>query len=259
MTPATTADIQITKVVQTNPTPTVGQQVVFRVRAINAGPGNATGVVVQDLLPSGYQFVSKSVFTGAYNESTGVWTIGNHQNGSTAVLDVSAAALARGSYTNTATRTASSPNDPTPANNSASIAVTPQVGADIRISKTITSNPTPTIGEKVTFHRARRSNLGPGNATGRGGAGSVAEGLPVRVRRACYNGSYNEATGVWSVGNIGNGATADARHHGDGVGDGQLPNTATKTASTPTDPVAGNDSASVSGDAAGAADIADQQ
>ena len=36
----------------------------------------AQGVVVQDLLPSGYTFVSKAVYNGTYDEATGVWTVG---------------------------------------------------------------------------------------------------------------------------------------------------------------------------------------
>ena len=52
-----------------NPSPTVGQNVTFRVQATNAGPGTAQGVVVQDLLPSGYAYVSKSVFQYGFSEA----------------------------------------------------------------------------------------------------------------------------------------------------------------------------------------------
>ena len=52
------ADIRIVKTVD-NATPTIGQNVTFTVTATNLGPGVATGVVVQDLLPTGYTFVSE--------------------------------------------------------------------------------------------------------------------------------------------------------------------------------------------------------
>lgn len=46
------SDLQVTKVVN-NATPNVGQNVTFTIVARNNGPVNATGVVVNDLLPSG--------------------------------------------------------------------------------------------------------------------------------------------------------------------------------------------------------------
>ena len=92
------ADIRVTKVVTSNPSPTVGEQVTFRVQANNLGPSAATGVVLQDLLPTGFQFASKNVFQGAYNESTGVWTVGALGVGITATLDVTATVLATGSW-----------------------------------------------------------------------------------------------------------------------------------------------------------------
>ena len=52
-----------------NPNPTIGEAIQFVVVATNNGPGNAQGVVVQDLLPSGYTFVSKTVFNGTYDET----------------------------------------------------------------------------------------------------------------------------------------------------------------------------------------------
>src|SRR5206468_3095483 len=74
-TPVATADVAMTNVVD-NPTPTVGEIVAFTITAKDNGPGNASGIVVQDLLPNGYAFSSKSVFTGTYDETTGVWNVG---------------------------------------------------------------------------------------------------------------------------------------------------------------------------------------
>ena len=55
VTPVATADVRVVKSVD-NATPTIGQNVTFTVTATNLGPGVATGVVVQDLLPTGYTF-----------------------------------------------------------------------------------------------------------------------------------------------------------------------------------------------------------
>ena len=80
------------------------------------GPGAATGVVVQDLLPSGYTFVSKTVFNGTYDETTGVWTVGKLSLNQNATLFVNATVNATGNYDNVATRTASTPTDPNSGN-----------------------------------------------------------------------------------------------------------------------------------------------
>ena len=48
---------------------------VFTLTVSNAGPSDATGVAVTDLLPAGYTYVSDDG-GGAYNSGTGVWTLG---------------------------------------------------------------------------------------------------------------------------------------------------------------------------------------
>ena len=59
----------------TTATPDVGTNVVFTLTVSNAGPSNATGVAVTDLLPTGYTYVSDDG-GGAYVSGTGVWTVG---------------------------------------------------------------------------------------------------------------------------------------------------------------------------------------
>src|SRR5205814_1566453 len=106
---------------------TIGQNVQFIVRALNNGPGAASGIVVQDLLPTGYTFVSKTVFNGTYDETTGVWSVGSLTLGQTGTLVVNATVKVTGPYNNTATRTASTPTDPNAGNDSATAVVTPAI------------------------------------------------------------------------------------------------------------------------------------
>jgi hypothetical protein len=63
----------------------------------------AAGVSVSDVLPAGCTYVSNTApSVGTFNSSTGLWTIGSLNNGSSATL-ITATVNASGSYANTAT------------------------------------------------------------------------------------------------------------------------------------------------------------
>ena len=98
---ADTSDLSVVKTVN-NAYPLIGSTVVFTIVAINHGPANATGVLVGDTLENGYSYVSSTSTMGTYNPSTGIWTIGNLNNGASAVLTVTVKVLAAGNYANTA-------------------------------------------------------------------------------------------------------------------------------------------------------------
>jgi len=239
--PIGTADIAVTKAVN-NAAPTVGENVVFTVTVANNGPGNALGVQITDLLPSGYTYFSHSASRGSYTVATGVWNVGTLNNGQSGTLTVTATVLASGSYTNTATRTASTPADPNAANDNASATPVPIGTADIAVTKTV-NNATPTVGENVVFTVAATNN-GPGNAL----SVQVADLLPNGYSFVIYTangGSYSSTTGVWNIGNLNNGATRTLNITATVLATGNYMNTATKIASTPADPNAANDSASV--------------
>ncbi|MFE3849488.1 DUF11 domain-containing protein, partial [Flavobacterium sp. LB3P45] len=118
-------DLSILKTVN-NATPNVGSNIIFTITASNGGVGggNATGVVVNDLLPSGYTYVSSTVTTGSYNNATGVWTINSLNNGANASLTITATVNAVGNYANTATVTGNQP-DPNLSNNTSTASTTP--------------------------------------------------------------------------------------------------------------------------------------
>ncbi len=93
-------DVSVVKTVN-NTKPLVGQTVVFTLIATNNGALNATGVVVTDLLRSGYSFVSSS--SSNFNPGTGAWTIGNLAAGTSQTLTITLRVNASGDYLNTAT------------------------------------------------------------------------------------------------------------------------------------------------------------
>ncbi|MFY0675643.1 MAG: DUF11 domain-containing protein, partial [Bacteroidia bacterium] len=118
--------------------PKVGENVVFTLTAANAGPSDATGVVVTDALPTGYTYVSDNGGT-ATSESAGTvtWTIGSLSDGSNAALEITATVLATGDYENSASITGDQ-DDPGPGPNTdePDVPVVPIPQADLSITKT---------------------------------------------------------------------------------------------------------------------------
>jgi LPXTG-site transpeptidase (sortase) family protein len=148
-----------------NSTPQVGSNINFTLTITNSGPDAATGVTVVDVIPSGFAYISDNG-SGAYNSSSGIWTVGNLAVNETKSLTITVRVNATGSYTNYAQIRASSLVDPdsTPNNNSAneddddSVTVTPTQRNPDGLSKTIldsnqlfTTNPSVAIGEIVTY------------------------------------------------------------------------------------------------------------
>jgi hypothetical protein len=55
-------------------------------RVRDRGPGQATNVVVQDVLPAGLSFVSAQATAGTYDAGSGRWTVGTIEVGRPATL-----------------------------------------------------------------------------------------------------------------------------------------------------------------------------
>ncbi len=116
-------DLSVVKTVN-NLFPIMGNNVVFTITVTNNGPGNATGVAVNDVLQSGYAFVSSTTTAGVFNPATGVWTIGAMNNGVSDVLTITATIVPNGNYINTAI-VYGNELDPDMANNTSSVFTTP--------------------------------------------------------------------------------------------------------------------------------------
>ncbi len=96
------ADLSVIKSAD-DTTVTVGQTVTYRITVRNAGPNQATGVIVADQLPATLAFLSATATQGGYEPATGTWTVGNLPEGGTATLTLQAKATQAGPVTNTAT------------------------------------------------------------------------------------------------------------------------------------------------------------
>ena len=201
------ADLSITKTAN-DTTPDYLQMVTFTIVVKNNGPNNATGVVMNDFLPVGLNYVSSIATQGSYNNATGVWTIGNMTNGSTVTLTINATVVQAGlTMTNIAT-VSGNENDPNPTNNQAIAILNGNLAADLAVQKQV-DNAFPFNGQNVTF-TIHVSNNGPNNAAD----AVVYDLLPAGLQFISANatqGSYNNVTGAWVIGNITNGTSVSLK------------------------------------------------
>ena len=207
---APTADLSLTLTASTLQ-PAVGGNVTLTVGVTNAGPSETTGVAVRAALPAGLTFVSATAGAGSYSAATGIWTVDTLAAGATSSLQIVAQFTATSSVSVTAQVSASDLPDPdsTPDNSIASeddqrtIVLTPGI-ADL--SLTLTANTTtPAVNSNVTV-TASLTNGGPATSTG----GAVHVTVPASltfISATASAGSYDSATGTWTLPAIVNGAT----------------------------------------------------
>ncbi len=194
-------DLEITKTVD-NSNPNYGQNVTFTLTAHNNGPDSATNVIVSDPLPQGLTFVSA---TGAYDPTTGVWTIGNLANGATAILQIVAQVTAYATITNIAVINGDEP-DQNVTNNEDNVTITTNIVSDLAITKNvdkITANLNDIIHYNITV-----TNNGPDPATNF----NVNDLLPPELFFQSADthgiGTYNNNTGIWNIPILASGSNA---------------------------------------------------
>jgi uncharacterized repeat protein (TIGR01451 family) len=109
-----------------NPTPIIGETFIYTITIENRGNINATGVLLNDLIPSSLTFISAN--TAAYNPTNGLWTVGNIDAGSTATLNISVSidvgANLGSTITNTITSIVSDQSDTNTAGDNLSVDIT---------------------------------------------------------------------------------------------------------------------------------------
>ncbi|RKQ49256.1 putative repeat protein (TIGR01451 family)/gliding motility-associated-like protein [Roseivirga pacifica] len=196
-------DVSLTKTVD-NSSPLIGQNVVFTLVLANDGPSEASGLIVRDVLLSGFSYVSHT--GGIYNPTTGSWQAGTLGAGESKTLEITASINATGEYTNLAQvmfhnevdRDSSPANGVIDEDDQDGVVLTPQALIDLSVEKTV-DNPTPDVGTIVTF-TVEVNNLGPSEASGI----EVTDLLPSGYTYLSYSsstGTYNQFTGLWELDN----------------------------------------------------------
>ncbi len=224
-------DLQVVKTVD-KPTASIGQTLTYTIVARNAGPSNATGVTVTDRLPQ--EFLNTITASGGnYTITSGTltWTIGNLAAGQTATLTVTGTITKNGTVVNTAVITGNE-TDERPENNTSTVITVvtpggqnPEDATDLQVVKTVDKTRA-TVGQSLTYTVTVRNN-GPNNATGV----LVVDMLPMRqanfpAQPTTTSGSYNMATGIWTIGNLGANQTATLTVTGTITANGTIVNTA---------------------------------
>ncbi|MEZ3160898.1 hypothetical protein AB1K54_10175 [Microbacterium sp. BWT-B31] len=209
-----TADLAVSKSVEPA-TATIGDTVVFELRAENLGPDAAQAVVVTDILPNGLTVIETTATTGAISSDGAEWEIGDLAPGQTGVVaTITVLVSAAGAHVNTATIGSALVDDPDLSNNSASATVqgTPPV-LDLAVTKSVfvPSGASPTavpVGEEVEFvitvsNPVVRRPLVANDVI-------LTDQLPVGLTylSSSGNGTYDEATGLWSLRSIAPDGTA---------------------------------------------------
>ncbi|BDZ41754.1 hypothetical protein GCM10025865_10530 [Paraoerskovia sediminicola] len=233
-------DVAVTKDVD-SPTVLLGDQATFTITATNDGGPNgvvADDVVLTDVFPAGLSIDASSASAGTFDESTGVWTIPTLGVGDAeaATLTITATADAVGVQDNTVSLTSLKQTDTDPDNNADSAQVQVVEESDLVLTKDV-STPTAQPGDTVDWTVTVR-NDGPNDNRGVVVGDTALVGADVTKVDAPSGTSFEETTGVWTVGDL---AVGDSRTLTvtvtvpDGA-QGDTLNTATITAHEVTDP-----------------------
>ncbi len=165
--PAPKADLSLTLAAAPNPVE-VGQILTYTLNVSNAGPSNATGTVLSDVLPAGVSLVSVQPTQGSCAGTAAIFcSLGTLGVGGNASVVIQVIPNTTGSFTDTASVTSGVP-DPNPANNNASVTVNAIIvpGPEADLSLTLAAAPDPvTVGQILTY-TLNVSNSGPSDATG---------------------------------------------------------------------------------------------
>ena len=238
------------------PKPQPGAALNYTLTVSVLGPAASTGVRVNDILPSGVQFISATPSVGTYSSTTGEWSIGTLSPNATATLaiatDVNSYAAGE-TITNTATvaedAILTNPNAPQ-TSSSVTVGVMPvpvtTSTADLAVTK-IVDNTAPESGMMVHY-TVSASDLGPASSTGVMVNDILPAGLTF-VSAAPSVGTYDAMSGMWNIGTLSPNATATlvvatTVNSSDTAGEA-ITNTATiNGSSTMSDPNVANNTAS---------------
>ncbi|MEG1228884.1 MAG: gliding motility-associated C-terminal domain-containing protein, partial [Flavobacterium sp.] len=198
--PNQSVDLAVVKTILKNTmNPKVNSEISFEILLTNNGDIDATGVVLSDVLPSGYTFVNYSSTRGVYDYVTGDWKVGKILNGETEILIVDVIVNESGNYQNCASIKAMHQTDIDPANNQSCITAAPLAVIDLELTKE--ADILKPIAETNVEFMITLSNKGPSRGTGVVVKDLLPSGFKF-LSATTTIGNYDAVTGIWNVGNI---------------------------------------------------------
>jgi uncharacterized repeat protein (TIGR01451 family) len=200
-------DLSLVKVID-NLAPEFGDTVTYTVTLTNDGPLTANNIEVTDSLPANFAFVSATPSSGSFDDATGIWSIASLAAGNSETLDIVGTITAIGQLTNVAEVTDvdeidvdSTPGNGDPAEDDQDeVTVFVDTLVNLVLLKEV-DRVHAEINETLVYLLTLR-NDGPSPATGVEVTDVLPEGL-LFISAAATVGTYDEATGIWTVGNMG--------------------------------------------------------
>jgi uncharacterized delta-60 repeat protein/uncharacterized repeat protein (TIGR01451 family) len=239
------ADLGITMTAPQTNNLIVTSNLTYTINVVNYGPSASGNVSVQDVLPVGANYISASSSQGSTltNASGLTWSVGPMAVNASATLTLTVQPQNIGSITNLATVSAVGSSDVNPEDNSASVvAGVVNATADLVLGMIGAPNPV-LLGSNVTY-TLTVTNLGPATATSVSLTNTLPPGVSlVSASPAGYTISGRVVTFA-NLGNIGSGGQSSVTIVAKPSAAGEITNSAV-TASTLTDPLKGNNLASV--------------
>ncbi len=191
-----------------------GDAISYLITVVNNGVATATGVTVEDILPSSLTFTGSNASKGSYNSGSGIWNIGTLNIGANATLTINATvnsivlpitnfAQVKAANETDVDSTPDSNNGSTPQEDDEDDAVilpdNSNNFADLELTKTV-NNSSVSAGDQVTY-TITVTNKGPANAVGV----TVVDELPTELSfnsSTASKGTYSSGSSTWSIGNI---------------------------------------------------------
>ncbi len=212
----TKSDLAITKTPD-NPTPVLGDPIVFNIAITNNGDATATNVAVNDLLPGVFQQVTSSPEAGIAGDGSLNWTIPSIEPGATENLAVTTTATMSGAHTNTVTarhRDETISADATVTVLLPEIALTKVGGTALYVD-----------GQRTYTITATNSGTAPLHDV------TITDTIPAAMEYVSsdYNGQESDGVVTWSVGTLEVGQSVAVETTLRGVSIGNVVNTANVT------------------------------
>ena len=198
---AASADLGITKTLDSPASPLAGDTLVYVIVTTNGGPSTASDVTVIDSLPSGATFVS-TTNSGSQFNSVVTWPTFSLASGGSRTDTIFAVAPVDGTYDNAA-RVSASASDPDASNNRSTTSSPVGAAADLSVIKSLASPASPIVGDTLVFVIVA-SNAGPSSPSDV----MLVDSLPAGVTFVSATNSGTESGGVvsWTTYSLSSGA-----------------------------------------------------